>query len=102
MKTKYKIQPVLKINEEIIPQVKVFKFPGVLFDERMNWKAFTNDLLDKGRRTSQFMRVIGAKKNNIRPKTLPKIYKTLMLSRLDYGSLLLAYCYESHVYLIQR
>ena len=90
-RTKYKISPVLKINEEIIPQSNTQKFLGVLFDERLNWKAFINDLLDKGRRTSQLMRVIGAQKNNIRPKTLLKIYKTLMLSRLDYGSPLLAY-----------
>ena len=82
--------PIIYLGDEPIPNERFVKFLGVWFDDRLNWKKQINDLIKKARRSSFLLKTIYKGRTAIKPSTLLNLYKALVLSKLDYGCIVMA------------
>ena len=74
---KMRNDPVLKIDDSEIPVVNEYKFLGIIFDKKLSFILHIKYLKNKSTRAQQEW---GADR-----QTLIKLYRTLLLSQLDYG-----------------
>ncbi len=79
--------PTLRIGDSIIPCVKEARYLGLIFDHKLNFIAHIKHIKNKTQKSLNLLRVLsntswGADR---RSKTL--IYKALIRSKLDYGSI---------------
>lgn len=78
--------PFLQIEKEKIPFVKEHKHLGIIFDNKLTFKAHINHIKTKCNKTLQVLRVLAHTDWGADRNTLLKIYRTLVRSKLDYCS----------------
>ena len=77
--------PVLKLDGVEIPVVDQYKFLGVIFDRKLSFIPHINYLKAKCHKALQLLRVVAHTDWGADKSTLLKLYKSLVLSKLDYG-----------------
>lgn len=78
--------PVISIQGEIIKWVKQIKYLGIHFSYNLNWMVHTRYLKDKTSKRINILRALCGTKWGGDPATLLTLYKSIILSQLDYGS----------------
>jgi len=76
------------MDNKIIPYTKHIKILGLIFDEKLAWTAHIKQLKDKAKKRLNIIKVLSSTKWGTDSKSLINIYKSLIRSILDYGSLL--------------
>ena len=87
-KNHIKYIPKIKIGGNIVKLEDHIKILGVTVDKSLNWRKHIEDICDKCRGPLNIMRSLTGKKWGLSTKTLLTIYKSLILSRIDYGDFL--------------
>ncbi len=96
---KKKVQSLtLKIDNVNIERVAEFNFLGLTLDKHLTWKCHTNQRTNK---ISQGMGILNRLKHFLPIQTKILIYNSLVLSHLNFGTLLCAYKYEK-VFKLQK
>ena len=72
----------------IIPRVDTFKFLGLIWDSKMNWRAHINHVKDKCSKSLNLLRCVSKLKWGCDVQTGLKLYRALTRSILDYGSII--------------
>ena len=75
---------MLKMSGKIIAQTDTYKYLGILFDEKLNWKPQIDKMCSK---LSSVCGVISKVRHYLDRKSMMLIYNTLVESRLRYGLL---------------
>ena len=75
----------LRLKEGSIKFEKTAKFLGVIFDRKLTWKAHISYIIEKCKKRLNLMRMVSGQFWGA-TKTLLLIYKSLIRSVLDYGS----------------
>lgn len=73
-----------------------FKYLGVIFDHRFNWKAQTNYIVKKCEKRLNFMRSVAGSNWGAHPDSLLMLYKTTILSILEYGCIAFRHLKNCH------
>ena len=77
----------LTLDNKKLKVVKEKKFLGVWFDWRMNWKTQVQYVKDTCTRTLNLLKTLAFSKTKTDTKMLLRIYKTMILPKLEYGCL---------------
>uniref|UniRef100_A0A1Y1KRE1 Reverse transcriptase domain-containing protein n=1 Tax=Photinus pyralis TaxID=7054 RepID=A0A1Y1KRE1_PHOPY len=77
--------PLLFINQTPIPCVDYVRFLGVTLDSKLTWEKHISDLILKCDRALNLVKCLCSTKWGANVATLIKIYKSLVLSKIDYG-----------------
>ena len=80
--------PVLKLNETLLPVKQEQKFLGVVFDKKLNFLSHINNLKAKANKALNVLKVLSRKRWGSDRKCLLHIYRSLVRSKLDYGSII--------------
>ena len=75
---------VLKIQNQNLERVKEYKYLGVIFDEKLNWKAHISHLTNK---LSKVAGIFYKLRKIVNKNTLIQVYYALVHSHLIYGIL---------------
>lgn len=78
----------IRIYNKPIIRVKTLKYLGVIFDEKNNWNAQLEYVIDKGKRTLRASRAMVSKKWGLSPKAMHWIYKQIVIPRITYASVI--------------
>ena len=78
--------PILKLEEKDIPVVDQYKYLGLIFDKKLTFIPHINYVKKKCNKALQLLRVIAHTNWGANKKTLMKLYRTLIRSKIDYGS----------------
>ena len=70
---------------EIVKDIKVL---GVIFDEKLTWKKHIENLKQQCLSRLNILKILSAKNWGTDQNTLIKTYKTLIQSKIDYGSII--------------
>ena len=76
----------LKLCGGSIKEVKTARFLGVIFDQKLNWNSHISYITEKCKKRLNFMRMISGQTWGASKKNLILIYRALIRSVLDYGS----------------
>lgn len=79
--------PLLYLKENTIETVQAIKFLGLTFDSKLNWQEHIQLVNTKCRQSLNILKVLAHTKWGADPKSLLMIYKALILSKIDYGSI---------------
>ena len=82
---KVKGEAELFIKGHRIPTVSEFKFLGVWFDKKLQWKQHIERLVANGHKARNLFLILSNRKWGANVRTLTQIYKAIVRSRLDYG-----------------
>lgn len=78
----------LMIGGRPIPFKKQAKFLGMTLDQKLSWIPHINDLTNRCRKDLNLLKLISGTSYGADKKSLLLLYKSLILSKLDYGSTL--------------
>ena len=78
-------EPTLHLDGQAIPVKDEVKFLGLIFDQKLNFKAHVAYLKKKCQKALNILRVVGHTDWGADKSTLLKLYRTLVRSKLDYG-----------------
>ena len=78
-------EPTLHLYGQAIPVKDEVKFLGIIFDQKLDFKAHVKYLKEKRRKALNILRVVGHTDWGADKSTLLKLYRTLVRSKLDYG-----------------
>ena len=81
----YCCDPPLSINGTPIEYVKEHKFLGLVWDTKLNFKAHIKYLKNKCLKALNIIKVLSHSKWGSDSKTLLKLFRSLVRSKLDYG-----------------
>ena len=84
-KRKQHQDPVLTLNESVIPIVTETKYLGVIFDRKLSFLPHIKELRAKCDKAISLMRVVSAQNWGADRDIKLKLYRTLIRSKLDYG-----------------
>ncbi|GBO37413.1 putative RNA-directed DNA polymerase from transposon X-element, partial [Araneus ventricosus] len=79
--------PEILLNGNVIPVVSEEKFLGVLLDRKLTFKPHVSNLKKKCNKSLDLLKVLSSKSWGADYDTLLKIYRALVLSKLDYCSI---------------
>ena len=79
-------EPSLHLDGQAIPVKDEVKCIGLIFYQKLNFKARVKYLKEKCRKALDILRVVGHTDLDADKSTLIKLYRTLVRSKLDYGS----------------
>ena len=79
-------EPVLVLNGQPIPLADKAKFLGVWFDKKLNFKAHIDYLRGKCQKSMNLLRTLSRFNWGADRKTLLQLFRSLVRSSLDYGS----------------
>ena len=79
-------EPSLTLNGSIIPVVKSAKFLGIKFDDKLNFKEHIAFVRGKALKSLNLLKVISAMDWGADRQVLLQLYRSFVLSKLDYGS----------------
>lgn len=79
--------PLLFLNEYAIQCVDTIKFLGLMFDKKLTWHEHIDMVSTKCRQSLNILKVLAHTQWGADPKSLLTIYKTLIRSKIDYGSI---------------
>ena len=89
--------PELKLNGTLIPVVEQTKFLGVIFDNKLTFLPHTRYLKEKCVKALNLLRVVAHTSWGADQHTLLHLYRSLVRSKLDYGSVIYSYARESYL-----
>ena len=75
----------LHLDGHKIKSVESKKFLGLWFDHRLSWKTHITYLKTECNKTLNLLKTISFSKTKTDTKMLLRIYKSLLLPKLDYG-----------------
>ncbi|GFO13721.1 RNA-directed DNA polymerase from mobile element jockey [Plakobranchus ocellatus] len=81
-------EPALHLDGQPIPVNGEAKFLGVVFDSKLNFSSHVKYLKKKCLKALNLLRVVGHTDWGADRATLLKLYRTLVRSKLDYGSVI--------------
>ncbi|GFN81299.1 retrovirus-related pol polyprotein from type-1 retrotransposable element r1 [Plakobranchus ocellatus] len=81
-------EPALHLDGQPIPVKGVAKFLGVVFDSKLNFSSHVKYLKKKCLKALNLLRVVGHTDWGADRAILLKLYRTLVRSKLDYGSVI--------------
>ncbi|GFN88484.1 retrovirus-related pol polyprotein from type-1 retrotransposable element r1 [Plakobranchus ocellatus] len=81
-------EPALHLDGQPIPVKGEAKFLGVVFDSKLNFSSHVKYLKKKCLKALNLLRVVGHTDWGADRATLLKLYRTLVRSKLDYGSVI--------------
>ena len=79
------LDPEIRLGKSIIPAVTEVKFLGLIFDQKLNFKAHIQYLKDSCQKALNILRVVAHTDWGADRKTLLHLYRALVRSKLDYG-----------------
>ena len=100
-----KFQPAqlsLSLSGRTIKQSDSYKYLGVWFDQKGTWGKHINHLKHKCQQRINFLRSISGNGWGAHPSDLLRLYKTTILSVLEYGSFCFESAAKSHLTVLQR
>ncbi|GBM51565.1 hypothetical protein AVEN_145921-1, partial [Araneus ventricosus] len=77
--------PELKLNSEIIPFMNEIRFLGVVFDKKLSFLPHVKQLRKKCEKSLNILKVLSTTAWGADRVSMLKIYKAMILSKLDYG-----------------
>ena len=75
----------LTLNDKVLKQVTTKKFLGLIFDRLLNWQNHVSYLRGKTMSALNIIQVISRCNRGTDSKTLLRIYRAIVRSKLDYG-----------------
>lgn len=81
--------PSLTMYGKVIPVKDEVKFLGITIDKKLNWKTQVDNQITQITRKTNIIKVLANHKPGMRIETLILLYKSLIRSKIDYGSFLL-------------
>ena len=81
--------PTLYMYDKLIPVEDKAKFLGIILDNKLNWRPQVEALCAQISKRCNLLKILANPKSGMRNDTLLVIYKALIRSKLDYGSILL-------------
>jgi len=93
--------PELKLNGTLIPVVEQTKFIGVIFDNKLTFLPHIRYLKEKCLKALNLLRVVAHTSWGADQHTLLHLYRSLVRSKLDYGSVVYRSARESYAYWIR-
>ncbi|GBN26989.1 hypothetical protein AVEN_38262-1 [Araneus ventricosus] len=79
--------PEILLNSNVIPVVSEEKFLGILLDRKLTFRPHVSNLKKKCNKSLDLLKVLSSKSWGADYDTLLKIYRALVLSKLDYCSI---------------
>ena len=89
--------PDLKLNNRNIPVVEQTKFLGVIFDRKLNFKAHIDHLRNKCIKALNLLKVVAKLDWGADRQVLLRLYRSLIRSKLDYGSIIYGSARKSYL-----
>ena len=89
--------PILNVFNEQISATNQAEYLGVLFDARMTWEPHTQKLVAKGYKRVNLLRSVAALSKNIKPEIINLLYKAIIRSIFEYGSVCIITAAETHI-----
>ena len=93
-------EPLLKIYNVNIPVVKETKFLGLTFDSKLSFIPHLKNLRARCLKALNLIRVVAHKDWGVDCDTLLKLYRCLIRSKLDYGSIVYSSAYKSYIQML--
>jgi len=101
-KKKKQVKPLLFLNGYPIEVVPSFKFLGVTFDSGLTWTPHITSVIQKIRRYYNIMKSLTTGRTILKLPLLTRIYKAIIRSKIDYGSIVLSELPPSRITGIDR
>ena len=79
--------PELKLNNSVLPYVENVRYLGLIFDHKLTWKQHILDLKRRCNKALNLIRVLGHTSWGADRTSLLRIYRSIVRSKLDYGSI---------------
>lgn len=79
--------PVLELHSGQLEFVKEFKFLGLVFDEKLKWEAHIRQLKQHCQNGLNLLKTLSSQTWGADSTTLLRIYRALIRSKIDYGSI---------------
>ena len=98
-KRKLHPDPTLLLDGTALPVVEETKFLGLIFDNKLSFKPHINYLRNKCLKALNLLKVVSSLDWGADRKVLLRLYRSLVRSKLDYGSLV--YGSARHSYLLK-
>ncbi|XP_055597805.1 uncharacterized protein LOC129755617 isoform X3 [Uranotaenia lowii] len=95
-------QPQLQFLGRTITQSRCFKYLGVWFDSKCTWRAHIEYLKGKCQQRINFLRSITGTWWGAHPEDLLKLYRTTILSVMEYGSFCFQSAAKTHLIKLER
>ena len=92
----------LKMQEEKIKYVKSVKYLGMWLDKGLTWGKHIDTLKEKCQERIRILKYISHNRWGSSQEKLRLLYKSLILSKIDYGSYLYATAAETHLIKLDR
>ena len=96
-KRKLHLDPELFLYGSQIPVVSQVKFLGLIFDNKLNFKPHICQLKEKCKKAMNLLRVVSHFDWGADQKVMFQLYKSLILSKLDYGSFIYGSAPKSYI-----
>jgi hypothetical protein len=90
-------EPTLMLDSSQIPVNDEVKFLGVIFDKKLNFKPHIANLKKKCLKALNVIKVVSSTKWGADRETLLCLYRALVRSRLDYGSIVFGSARQSYL-----
>ena len=87
----------MNVFNEQISATNQAEYLGVLFDARMTWEAHTQKIVAKGYKRLNLLRSVAALSKNIKPEIINLLYKAIIRSIFEYGSVCIITAAETHI-----
>jgi ribonuclease HI len=89
--------PDILIKGHALPFVNAVKFLGLWFDQKLNWKENVRQLRIKCQSSLNLLRVLAGTSWGADRTVMLRLYRALVRSKLDYGSVVYASARESYL-----
>ena len=89
--------PILTLDGTPIPVVEENKFLGVIFDRKLSFIPHIKQLKAKSQKALNLLRVVAHTDWGGDPKVLLNLYRTIIQSKLDYGSIVYGSARKSYL-----
>ena len=93
---RYPFEISLLLNNLPVPKVSSFKFLRFIFDNKLNWNTHVASMKDNALRQLNALKSLASNKVGLNFKSLVRLYKAQIRSRLEYGSIILASLSKTH------
>lgn len=87
----------MKLHNDEIPVVDEYKFLGITFDKKLTFIPHIKKLRTKCNQALQLLCVVAHTKWGADQDTLLELYKTIIQSKLDYGSMIYGSARKSYL-----
>ena len=96
-KRKHHLDPQLTLRGQPIPVVEQTKFLGMIFDKRLSFLPHIKNLKLKAQKSLNLLKVVASKHWGGESSVLLQLYRALVRSKLDYGSIVYGSARKSYI-----